>query len=144
MIQQIHLHCRKKLYLSNGLLYAFILHFYCSLNQRKQTEAAQVQLTALHSLVSQFSPVQPGTQSQKYPPIRFRQELALTQGLLSHSLASRGGEEGVVLRRLHVHLTGIKWWKTGQRGSPIRHAFPVHCEGQRHLKPLTISWQVPP
>lgn len=46
--------------------------------------------------MSQFCPVQPGTHSQKYPPIRLRQELALTQGLLSHSLASREGEKGFV------------------------------------------------
>lgn len=40
------------------------------------------------SLMSQFWPVQPGRHSQKYPPIRFRQALALMQGLSAHSLAS--------------------------------------------------------
>lgn len=38
--------------------------------------------------MSQFCPVQPGRHSQKYPPIRFRQEWALMHGLSSHSLAS--------------------------------------------------------
>lgn len=55
--------------------------------------------------MSQFWPVQPGEHSQKYPPIRLRQELALAQGLLSHSLASGKWKEGVS-DGLHVRLTG--------------------------------------
>lgn len=70
-------------------------------NKSRQEEpdrcpAPQLQLTAFNSLVSQFWPVQPGMHSQKYPPIRLRHELALTQGLLSHSLASREGDKGLV------------------------------------------------
>lgn len=56
----------------------------------------QLLMTAFNSPMSQFCPVQPGTHSQKYPPMRLRHELALRQGLLSHSLASREGEKGLV------------------------------------------------
>jgi hypothetical protein len=44
------------------------------------------------SLVSQFCPVQPGRHVQKYPPIRFRQGWAFSQGFCSHSSASGEGQ----------------------------------------------------
>lgn len=53
---------------------------------------AQFSQSNPHSLWSQFWPVQPGRHSQKYPPIRLRQALALTQGLSAHSSASEEGE----------------------------------------------------
>ena len=66
-----------------------------------------MQPAAFNSLVSQFCPVQPGTHSQKYPPIRLRHELALTQGLLSHSLASTEGEKGLVAFACAVDRCGV-------------------------------------
>ena len=93
MIQQIHLHCRKKAVLVQ--LFASSLHITATMNRGeeiKEAGAGQLQMTAFNSLMSQFCPVQPGMHSQKYPPIRLRHELALSQGLLSHSLASSEGE----------------------------------------------------
>lgn len=42
--------------------------------------------------MSQFGPDQPGRQSHKYPPIRLRQERALTHTPVSHSLVSKEEE----------------------------------------------------
>ena len=93
MIQQIHLHFRKKAALVQR--FASSLHVTATMNRGeeiKEAGAGQLQMTAFNSLMSQFCPIQPGMHSQKYPPIRLRHELALSQGLLSHSLASREEE----------------------------------------------------
>lgn len=61
--------------------------------------------------MSQFAPDQPGRQSHKYPPIRLRQERALTHTPVSHSLVSeeeeRSDEVRLYLAYRHATISAV-------------------------------------